>query len=239
MKFLLFLIPILVLGLINSASASSIYKDHGVGVSIEKSLLKSGKLQYSDIIGLDNSTISYYGDFVKSGDDVRRHTIPQHNNLGPVQFSTKFYVMVDPPSAVQNRLPLITIVSNLDSYHTQGQMKTNEFKYTKDEKARSIVISTYTMRWVDDGCREAKIAWSNWQVLLPDTISYLKAGCDPSSTKINNIVNQTKILTKHDITTSSKYKLDSYYDYVKKNCSQKRNSCDMENRAVVTMGNQK
>lgn len=233
MKIILALLCII--PLVSSASASSIFKDQGVGISIEKSLLMSGKLKYSDIISYDNST-KYYGGFVESGNDIRRHTIPQHDNLGPIQFSKRFYVIVDPPSQIQNRLPFITIVSNLDSFHTQSQMKTSEFKYTKEEKARSVIISSNTMRWVDDSCREAKIAWNNWQVLLPDTIQYLKSGCDPKITKINTITNQTKILTKHDITTSAKYKLESFYGKVKGNCSQKRNSCtEINNKAVTTM----
>lgn len=220
----------------NQASAASIYKDRGVGVSIEKSALLSGKIKYLDLVPFDNST-SYSGEFIKKGDDVRRHTISYHNNIGPYQFSKKYYIIVDPPSAIQNRLPLITIVSNLDSYHTDGQMKTNEYKIAPDAKAKSVIIQSNTLRWVDEGCREAKITVKQWQVLLPDTIRYLKSGCDGNYTSINTISNYTKILTNHDLKTSSKHKLQSFYDMVKKNCLQKFNSCgDMDNRAVNTMG---
>lgn len=239
MKFLLVLVFITGVSLISHADAASIYKDKGVGISIEKSLLKSGKLKYSDIIPYDNST-KYSGMFEKSANDVRRHTIASHNNISPYEFSTKFYVIVDPPSSVQNRFPLIIIVSNLDSFHSQAQLKTIESKVSPDAKARSLILSSSTMRWVNESCREAKIAWSNWQVLLPDTILYLKSGCDPNSTKISTISNQTIILTKHDISTSSKYKLQSFYDTIKEKCLKSRNACtSLENRAVTTMGDSK
>lgn len=215
--------------------ASSIYKEKGVGITIESTLVKSGKLKYSDLISYDNST-SYSGGFIKKDDDIRRYTIPQHNNIGPYQFTNKFYVIVDPPTGIQNRLPLITIVSNLDSYHTQAQKKTNEVRVSADAKAHAFVISSYTARWVDDGCREAKIEYKSWQILLPDTINYLKSGCDISSTKIKILVNQTKILTKHDLPTSAKYKLDNFYQNVKHDCTKARNSCIVENRQVSTMG---
>lgn len=207
---------------IPSGEAASIYKDNGVGISIEKSLLKSGKLSYHDIIAFDNSTRKYSGDFKDIKGEYRRDVIPQRDNISPYTNGKKFYVLVDPPSSIQVRFPYITIVSNLDAYHTQEQMKVSELKIGDAKPVKSVILTSHS-RWVDDRCREAKISYQNWQVLLPDTITYLKSGC--TITKIDTISETYQPITKHDIKTSYKYKDQNWRDHIKENCTKSRNAC--------------
>ena len=201
---------------------ASIYKDNGVGISIEKTLLKSGKISYHDIITYDNSSKKYSGEFKDIKGEYRRDVVPQRDNISPYTNSKKFYVIVDPPSSVQLRFPLITIVSNLGAYHTQEQMKVNELK-VGDAKATKLIILSSHSRWTDERCREAKISYQNWQTLLPDTITYLKSGC--TITGIDTISETYQPITKHDIKTSYKYKDQNWRDHIKQNCTKARNAC--------------
>ena len=239
---IILLITIVISVIPNQAEAVSIsLKGKGIGIIIEKPLLLSGKLKYSDLMKYDNSSAKYSGALVKSGDDVKREKSKYQNNLAFYYSSSKFTVFVDPPKAVTTQMPNIIIVSNLVEYHDTGQFKIMENKTAKNDIKATVSKRTYsTARFVDAGCFNAVIQYQNWQLLLPDTIQYLYHNCDPNYTKINTIIDEYHPITKHDLATSSKYKLEQFYDTVSKDCTKKRNACVIsENRAVSTMGDSK
>ena len=206
-------------------------KIDAIGISIEKTLRVSGKLSYSDISYLDNApkTVGYLG---KDG----RIATPKQDNPEWLRFQN-FTVIVDPLGNTANRIKMIHIVSNLDAYMTPDQMtvKENTTKSIKDYKpTQSIRVYSHT-RSVDSHCTTATITAKDWKFVLEDTIRYLKSGC--TDTKIETIGKDIKPITKHDIPTSAKYKLDKFYDMVKKDCTKKRNACTaLDNKAVSTMG---
>lgn len=204
-----------------------------IGISIEKSVRLSGIMKYSDIIPMDSSDQKLIGSFVKSEGDYARKYTPKQNNFSWLQFHNQT-ILVDPPSKIIPRIKMIYVVANLDEFHSKSQFVVKENKTTPDMKAVKSVRDYNKDRSVDS-CRIAIISAKNWQVLLPDTIQYMQHGCDDNYTKVKTLVHDIQPITKHNISTSAKYKLDSYYDYVKKNCSQKRNACtEINNKAVTT-----
>ena len=213
----------------HEAYASS--KIDAIGITIEKTLIISGKMHYSDISYLDNSpkTIG------NLGIDGRVST-PKQDNPEWLRFQN-FTIVVDPPGNIANRIKMIHIVSNLDAYMTPDQMtvKENNTRGIKEYKAtQSVRLYSHT-RSVDSHCTKSTITYKNWQTVLPDTIQYMKSGC--TDTKIDTVGRDIKPITKHDIPTSAKYKLDKFYDMVKKDCTKKRNACTiLDNRATSTMG---
>lgn len=238
MKILiLILVLAFVIGANLHADAVQSLKGKAVGVLIEKPLIMSGKLRYADLISFDNSSKVYSGGFIAgSYHDIKREKSKYENNLGYYQYNKKFTIFIDPPRLASTQMPLITIVSNLDEFHDTGQYKITENKTIHNDIKAQVSKRTYsTARFVDEGCFNAIISWKNWQVILPDTIQYMTHDCDPKFTKINTIISEYQPITKHDLATSSKYKLDSFYDIVKKDCVQKRNACtEINNKAVTT-----
>lgn len=212
--------------LTQQAEAAQSYKGKAIGIIIEKSCLISSKcLNYKDIVNLDNSNPVYAGKFTEKKGDLVRNCTSKQNNHQWLQFEKNFTIMVDPCLKFQNQIQTISIVTKLDEYHILGQEKVVEAKSTPDAKA-TMKVRTYSKdRYVDSTCTHSIITAKNWKVILPDTVNYLRSGCNPNYTKISTIVLDVKQLATHDISTSYKWKLQEQYDYIKKNCLHKRNAC--------------
>lgn len=204
-----------------------------IGIYIEKSCLLSERcLDYKDIIYLDRSNKQISGEFVVSGDDIKRKCSKYQNNINwySQQNTNKMIILVDPCFSQATYIPTITIVSKLDQYTTKGQMKIIEQNQTKrtidDMKPTKDVREWSTIRYVDSKCNAGVIGYSdNWKNLIHDTINYMTNECDPAHTKIKTIISEERVLTKHDITTTQKYKLEKWQSIIKKECLQKRNTC--------------
>lgn len=224
-----------------SEAAEQSFKGKVVGVVIEKSCLISDRcMNYSDIVDLDTTDPKYMGKFVEKNGDLTRQSTSKQNNYRWLEFQKGFTIVVDPPLKFRTQVPIITIVSQLDEFHIKGQEKVFEYKQTPDAKATMKVRSFSHTRYVDQTCTNAVITAKNWQNVLPDTINYLRMGCDPKHTNIQTISLDIKPLIKHDISTSSKSKLDKFYAQVLKECTKTRNACtSIQNHAVITMSDSK
>lgn len=202
------------------------YKGKAVGIIIEKSCLSSDKcLKYSDIIQYDNTDPVYMGGFIEKDGDIARHSNSKQNNYKWLDYEKNYTIIVDPPLKFYNQIPLITILSKLDEYHDSGQYQVKEYKTIPDAKATKKIRYYSHTRYVDSGCNNAFITAKDWHKVLNDTIQYLKSGCDPSKTKIKTIANVTDALTKHDISTSYKWKDQKWRDQIIQQCTKARNSC--------------
>lgn len=221
-----------------SEAATSSLKGKGIGIIIEKPLILSGKLGYKDLMSYDNSSAQYSGGFVKINNDYKRMNAKYTDNLAFYSTSKKFTIFVDPPKAVSTQMPTITIVSNLAEFHDTGQYKIVENKTGhNDIKATQSKRVYSTARFVDSGCFNGIIQYQDWKILLDDTIQFMSHNCDSKFTKIDTTIEEYHPITKHDLATSAKYKLDQFYKQVAKDCLKKRNACNMvENRATSTMG---
>lgn len=233
------LIPFLLL----QAEAAPSYKGKVLGVVISKSCqLSPNCVQYNDIIQYDNSNPKFSGGFIpdtKTG-DIKRDSPKYKNQLGYYYTDKTFRVIIDPPVAIKGQIQLITILPQLEQYHTEAQKVVKEIKPTNETKATQKVREWSTQRYVDPNCSHGIISGKNWQVLLPDTINYMKNDCQESYTKITTISKEITPIKKHDIGTSAKAKLDKYYTMILKECIKARNLCtDITNPAVTIPGDAK
>jgi len=208
-------------------------KGKGVEIVIEKTLIISGNLHYSDIKSYDNTDPRISGSLVKSADDIKRAKTPYQNSCAMYKYSPTYRVYILAPQC-RDVIPKITIVSNLDQYHRVGQEKITEVKNStlKDYKAiESKRVFSHTW-YVDSTCTNAVMSAKNYTTVLPSMIEYLKSGC--TSPILDNITPDIKKITQHDYTTSSKYKLEQFYKQVKE-CGKIKNGCkDLVNPQVVT-----
>lgn len=204
------------------------YKGRMIGIVIEKTALMSGKIHYKDIIPLDSSNKKISGDFVKVGDDLRRANSPYKKTFEYYRFSSDYIIFVDPPAHTRDKLPLITIVSNLDEFRLKGQYDLIELGKpynTKDSKATQQGRPFSHTRYVDSTCTNAIITAKNWQAVLPDTINFMREGCSPNATGLKTLSVEIKPLTKHNYGDSYKAKLDSWIKKIKQECLTKYQAC--------------
>lgn len=227
----LLVISLIIATFLLPAEATS--KINAIGIDIEKSCKLSSKCaKYSTIIPFDNAT--KIGKLVKVGDDYKRiHTV-QQNNPEWLRFTPGLVVIVDPPSNIIPRIKMIHIVSNLDEYHHHTQMNIKESNTTDGAKPTLVQRTVSHTRSVDEHCRTATIGPKNLSYTIKDTISYLAANCSVNATKIATTTEIKTPITKHDIGTTAKAKMDKFYEQIKKECLKARNSCDIINRAIIT-----
>lgn len=227
------------------AGAPTIEKNKGyaIGIILSKSciiLVKAGSDKcpsYEELATLDNSNPAYSGGF-KEIDGFYQRAQPKYpNTMGFYQYDNTFRIFVDPPQTA--KMPIITIETRLTEYHIDGQFKVKEIKdgTLADSKATKSVREYSHTRYVDKTCSFGTITADNWEKVLPDTISYMRANCDDSKTQVLTLAKDIRNLKNHDIATSSKYKLEQFYKDIIKNCTKTYQSCKtVQNKAVTTDG---
>lgn len=218
----------------SQAGATSLYQEKGITITLEKSLQISGKLNYTSLKKYDSSDERLSGKFVKVGNDIKRTTNKHQNTYGPYEFDKKYRVFVDPPPAILNKLPGIILVSNLDNYQLKSQMNVTEIKSGDYGTGRTVRI-TSVIRYTNPGCTLSTLDWKDWQRTIPDTINFMKSGCDPKATKLDTIQKDYVTNKQHDIATTSKYKLEQWKKSLDQ-CIKTGKNCNIQNRAVTTMG---
>ena len=204
---------------------------------------------YLDLRSLDSSKQEISGYFKKENGYYERDN--------PIlQNSWRFYdkdptprIIIDPPNGMGERIRLITIQDNFDTYLLPDStvMKQNyvilnntstydgwgnSTNYSKLDKSVQIQAwdntasrIIYHDRYVDEYCKHAVINADKWLMLLPDTIDYMRNNCDESHTSFNHKEIVIQNLTNHDITTSQKYKDEQRLKYIKEFCIFKYKAC--------------
>lgn len=230
------------------AGAPTIERNKGYAIGIVLSntciaLVKAGSDRcpsYEELATLDNSIPAYSGAFQKTDGFYQRVPPKYPNTMGFYQYDPTFRIFVDPPKTTN--MPLIIIETRLPEYHVDGQFKVKEIKDNslKDSKALKSVRDYSHTRYVDKTCSFATITSDNWKKVLPDTITYMKAKCDPNYTQVLTTAKDIRTLKNHDISTSAKYKLEKFYQDAIKNCSKSYGTCkEVDNRQVTTQTSQK
>lgn len=110
--------------------------------------------------------------------------------------------LVDPSHSVAQRIRMITITSGFNQYLLADDM-------VKENNTRIV----HKDRFVKE-CNEATINADTWMLTLADTIQYLRSGC--KGTLLNTVDVIVDNMTKHQIDTSNKWKLDQWLKDVKK-----------------------
>lgn len=148
---------------------------------------------YEELLFLDSSNIVISGGFAYEDNMFQRMSNNFENGWKwyDTTFNDELRLFVDPPFNLQNRIPIIEITPNLETYTT--------FESRTIHDNQRIIFHD---RYVKDNCKYAKIDSKVWLDLLPDTVNYLRYGCDGNYTTFNNTESIQLPITQIDITES-------------------------------------
>ena len=205
---------LVVYALILSLSFGAAYADYGIVLDNTCLVFLKNNLTTNcptyDLINLlfpDTSNRKISGDFViKQGIYHRQEPQYEHHFNNYRYDENKDRIWIDPPGDVIDKLKLITITPHDFIYKIGGQTITNN------------TLLTGVSRYIDPHCSSAIITANNFLFLLGDTMQTLKKKCAPNSSLFNDTKIETWEKTKHDITTSYKYKLDTWIKESKIKC---------------------
>jgi hypothetical protein len=72
-----------------------------------------------------------------------------------------------------------------------------------------------------DSCKIAYVDAADWILYVGDSMYHMEHGCSPESTKIIDRITTSLNKTKHDITTSYKWKLEQWQKEMINRCGHK------------------
>jgi len=169
---------------------------------------------YEDIINLDTSNTRISGNFITIDGFF-------HRDVPPLQKSWRWYdmdktarIFVDPPSGMSDKIRMILIVPNFDTYYQKNDMIRPHIGSDNMQEQDRILYHDRYMK----GCKEATINAGNWKNLLGDTITYMQNDCNPSFTQIDTVEIISVNKTQFDISTSWKWKNDIWMNWIKEFC---------------------
>lgn len=174
-------------------------------------------------MNIDTSNRKITGDFGYVDNLYQRLPSAFKSSAGIYNFNDTFQIFIDPPSDVLNKVRIITIENNLDTYITHDQMK-------KIDNQRQI--SKY--RYVDERCRNISIGGNTWLQTLADSIEYIRHNCDEKFTNYKTVFTITDNSTITDISTSQKYKEDKWKESVKETHKESKIGHDNSTNKSVT-----
>mgnify|MGYP001427311115 CR=1 FL=1 len=176
-------------------------------------------------LNLDNSH-KYSGNFSYYDGYFHRNKALVKNDYTLYDFG-KYNIIIDPSHSVKERIRMITIQPNFNSYLLIDDMH-------KSNNTRIVHKDRYV-----DSCNQAYINADTWLETLSDTINYLRGGC--TGTLLNTLDEIHDNVTKQHIDTSSKWKHDKWLEQVKKTykVSHIGSNENGTNRSVTTMGDEK
>ncbi|QDI73890.1 hypothetical protein HOV56_gp01 [Nitrosopumilus spindle-shaped virus] len=171
---------------------------------------------YEDLVQLDSSNQYITGYFVYDDNGYYHRENPTLNNhYRFYDFENEWNIFVDPPGDMRNKMRMIYLESNFDIY------KINGVSYAKgDDQIRSYGIDRYV-----HSCYYVTIGTDNWLELLPDSVRYVRSGCDDSQTKFKDTIEIKDEMVEHDITTSRAYQHNEWLNKIKENCLQEYGKC--------------
>lgn len=198
-----------------------------IGIHIEKSCQLSEKcVSYFDIRHLDTSPKTI-GKLVTNGENTKRVYTPVQNNHEWLRFYNQSLVIVDPPPKIADRIKMITIKTQLDQFikpaqHTVKEYNNTNYNATKDPKPTKSV-RVFSHSYDVNSCYIAIISGKEWRTLLPDMIRHLQSNCSIPMEK-SNITQDIKPLTKHNLSTSYKWKHDNWLKQIQE-CGKVKGGC--------------
>jgi len=221
-----------------------------IGIKLSKNcetMLKNNMttncISYKNIITLDSSDTYISGKFVTDNGFFHR-TKGAVNNDCHVYPKKQFVIFVDPSQHCINRIKIITIENNFETYTVPGErVQHEEYNYVdyivnktygnKTEfKTIQILNKTqdfgrvlYHYRWIDDNCRTATLNAANVTKMLADTIHFMRSDCDESQTSFITKEIIPIVTTPQDYTTTQDYAEKEFLKYVKEFCIFKFKAC--------------
>lgn len=225
--------------------------DTKIGISLSKSCeimvknnFETNCPTYKQLVQLDSSNTDISGKFTTDENGFF------HRGDEKVVNSYKFYwndktirIFVDPPASMTDRIKMIYIEPNFDTYTIAGDMTVqDEFEtftgnYTKtfgnntelvefDYRSQTEYFGTvlYHDRYIDK-CNTATINADNWKFLIGDTIHLMRNECDRN---VSQFEEREVILPEYsviDITTSPNWIYQQWLKHTEEFCIFKYKQC--------------
>ena len=227
---LLVLISLFVLSLISASAETKI--NNSIGIAFSKVYLTQLKLDsdmhpnYYDLVnlGLDNCNKQMSGDFKEIDGVFQRDTSNLLTNHWKFYTYHKDYLIcIDPPAEMRSRVNMIYIESSLNTYKLKEQM-------IKENNTRQVSID----RYINKFCNTATIGADDYLKLLADTIHLLRNNCNYKISTFNHIVTIVDNSTVTDISTSQKYKEDTWKKDIKESHKEYKLGSDNSTNPSVT-----
>ncbi|QDI74069.1 hypothetical protein [Nitrosopumilus spindle-shaped virus] len=207
---------------VEAVSNQGLSKSIGIALSktcetMVKNNFSSNCPTYEELVQLDSSNQYISGYFVYDDNGFYHRENPKLNNhYRFYDFEKEWNIFVDPPGDMRDRMRMIYLENNFDLYKISG------VSYSKsDDQIRTYGIDRYI-----HSCYYATIGSEKWLELLPDTIRYVRSGCDESHTKFKDTIEIKDELVEHDITTSRAYQHNQWLQQVKDNCTKEYGVCN-------------
>lgn len=211
-------------------------------ITMIKNNLNSTCPTYKDMISLDSSDTDISGKFTTDGSFFHRDEPNRQQSWRYYDFDDTIRVFIDPPKGMAERIKMIEIQPNFDNYFiTDSMEQQSEFELidvvinaTKFKKAVTIQVKNQTQdygriiyhdRYVDS-CSKAVINADKWEILLADTINYMRNNCDESHTSFieKEIIHPN--YTSIDITTSPNWQFQQEMKRISEFCIFKFRACN-------------
>lgn len=200
---------------------------------------------YKDLIILDSSITEISGKFTTDDNGYF------HRAQSSTPYSYKYYynddqlrIFIDPPAEMINRIKLIEIRPNFDTYLDKANpVQKQEFGFydyivnkTIGNVTQSETIQVrnqtqefgriiYHDRYANAGCTLIIINADKLQMLIADTINYVRNNCDDKHTHFTTQEIIPINATAQDITSTQKYKDDQRLKFIKEHCIFVYGSC--------------
>ena len=175
---------------------------------------------YKDLITLDSSDTNVSGKFTTDENGFFHRSEPTiQNSWRLYDFDEEIRVFVDPPQGMTERIKTITLHPNFDTYLLTEDLSEGDYA---SESIFARVI--YHDRYIDK-CQQATINADKWELLLADTVHFMRNQCDRDHTSFQEreIVNATK--TEIDITSSPNWEYQQWLEEVSNFCIFKFKQC--------------
>jgi hypothetical protein len=163
---------------------------------------------YKTLKQLDTSVELYSGMFVLTDGFYSRGESPYIDGYRWYDNDPTMRIIVDPPLDHRNRIKMITIENNFQTY----------FVPEIDNKLHNNTRTYHELRFVDN-CRYAQVSAMNWTKLVPDTVYYLRNGC--TITGFDEMKIEIRDDTPWDPLESAGYQYRLWVEQMKELCKNK------------------
>jgi len=201
--------------------------DRKIGVVLSKTCITMIKNDipttcptYKDLVILDSSLTDVSGKFTTDDDGFFHRVEPGlKSSWRYYDHDTEIRIFVDPPYGMAERIKTISLQPNFDNYLVTEDLTQGD--YGSESQFATVV---YHDRYIDK-CKYATINADKWELLLADTIHYMRNNCNPDHTSYyeREVINATK--TEIDVTTSPNWQYQKWLEEVSNFCIFKFRQC--------------
>ena len=217
--------------------------DTKIGIALSKSCetmiknnFETNCPTYKQLVQLDSSDTDISGKFTTTdgffhrGDEIVKNSYKFYWNDKQIR------IFVDPPGDMTERIKMIYIQPNFDTYTVAGDMTIHdEFRIINDNRTETIGNKTrliefenrtqteffgtvlYHDRYIDK-CKTATINANNWKFLIGDTIHLMRNECDRGFTAFEEREVILPEYSKIDITTSPNWIYQQWLKHTEEFC---------------------